>query len=75
MSTVLQGIIIPKHYMSKRRAIDWVKKHYEYKKIDETPNTWRFRQQDPRLLATRGFHSYYTYTLPNGVRLVFVKRG
>lgn len=68
--SVIQSIIIPKKFMSKRRAIEWVKKHYRYEKIDETDNTYRFRQIDPKRLEKRGMIKYFTTSLSNGVQLI-----
>lgn len=75
MSSFVQSIIIPKSIMSKKEAINWVKYYYEFKKIDETENTYRFRQYDPKYLKKHGYNNYYTHTLPNGVELVIAKLG
>jgi hypothetical protein len=47
-------------------AIRWLASHeMKSSKVDETENTYRFRQQEPPSGSR-----YYTKTLPNGVELV-----
>jgi len=46
----IQSVLLPKNtFKSKKAAIRWVKKHkrFKVKKIDETKNMYRFRQQSP----------------------------
>lgn len=62
---MLQTILIPKRYFSKQEAIDWIKHHYELKKIDETDKFYRFRQNKPDANL-----KFYSKILDNGVVLV-----
>jgi len=67
-SSIIQTVLIPKNKFSKEEAINYIKKHFKFKKIDETQrkNFYSFRQFNP----TQG-SSYSTKKLKNGVELVF----
>ena len=73
----VQSVVFPKSKFKMMEAIRWLASHdLKSSKVDETENTYRFRQQEPpslrvgssepRLTGSR----YYTKTLPNGVELV-----
>jgi hypothetical protein len=65
----LQTVLIPKHKFDLEQAKGWLEgHHYPFHKVDETPDYFRFRQQEP----VKGAH-YYSKKLPNGVDLVFEK--
>jgi hypothetical protein len=66
----IQSVLIPKDKFSKSDAIKYIKKHFQYKKIDSTqrPNFYSFRQIDPTKNS-----KYFTKVLDNGVELVFEK--
>jgi len=66
-SSYVQSVLIPKNKFSKKEAINYVKEHFKFKKIDETQrkNFYSFRQFKP----TKG-SSYSTKKLNNGVELV-----
>ena len=68
--SIVQSIVINKNIMNKNQAIQWVKNHYELKKIDETPYSYRFRQYEPKLLKRLGYNRYFTKRLENGIDLV-----
>jgi len=61
----IQSVIIPKKKFTRSQAIDYVKKHFKYKKIDEKRNYYRFRQFNPK----KNSH-YSSKKLKNGVILV-----
>lgn len=61
----VQSVLIPKKKFSKKEAINYIKKHFQFKKIDEKPNYYRFRQFDPKKHA-----HYFSKKLKNGVILV-----
>jgi len=66
--SIIQTVLIPKNKFSKEEAIKYIKKHFKFKKIDETQrkNFYSFRQFNP----TQG-SSYSTKKFKNGVELVF----
>lgn len=61
----VQSILIPKKKFSRSQAIDYIKKHFQYKKIDEKRNYYRFRQFNPK----KNSH-YSSKKLKNGIILV-----
>jgi len=67
-TSIIQSVLVPKNKFSKEEAINYIKKHFKFKKIDETQrkNFYSFRQFNP----TQG-SSYSTKKLKNGVELVF----
>jgi hypothetical protein len=66
---MLQTILFPKKSFTPIEAINWARNHnYIVHKIDITDNFIRIRQKEP---FPHG--EYYTYTLKNGVELVFEK--
>jgi hypothetical protein len=61
----IQSVLIPKNKFTRTKAINYIKKHFQYKKIDEKKNYFRFRQFNPHKEAT-----YSSKKLNNGVILV-----
>lgn len=61
----IQSVLIPKKKFTRNEAINYVKKHFKYKKIDEKKNYYRFRQFNPHKDS-----SYSSKKLKNGVILV-----
>ena len=65
-SSEVQSIIFPKENWTISKSKKWLKLHnYKYGKVDKTPSTLRFRQQEPSQ-----FKNFRIKTLPNGVMLV-----
>jgi len=66
-SSIIQSVLVPKSKFTKKQAINYVKKHFKFKKIDENQrhNFYSFRQFNP----TKG-SKYSTKILKNGVELV-----
>lgn len=66
----IQSVLIPKDKFSKSEAIKYIRKHFQYKKIDSTqrPNFYSFRQIDPTKNS-----KYFTKVLADGVELIFEK--
>ena len=64
----IQSVLIPKDKFTRDEAIKYVRKHFQYKKIDskQRPNFYSFRQFDPNKNS-----KYFTKKLDNGVELVF----
>ena len=66
----VQSVVIPSKW-GLHAAKHWLLSNgYGYKKVHETPHTYRFRQFDPPPDGR-----YYTKALPNGVLLVVLKTG
>jgi hypothetical protein len=67
----IQSVLIPKDKFTRDEAIKYVRKHFQYKKIDSTqrPRFYSFRQFDPTPNS-----KYFTKVLDNKVELVFEKR-
>jgi len=61
----VQSVLIPKKKFSKKEAIKYIIKHFQFKKIDEKTNYYRFRQHKPKKHA-----HYFSKRLKNGVILV-----
>lgn len=62
----IQSIIFNKNNYSEQEAIKWLKYNkFKYKKIDETKNYYRFRQQPPNKQ-----YNYRTKTIKKGLRLI-----
>ena len=70
MSSVVQSVVIKKSSFSREEATEWVREHFNFKKIDETKSSWRFRQLSPETLRKKGYSKYVVKVLPNGVELV-----
>ncbi len=49
----IQSVLIPKEYYSLDEAIDYIKEHYKYKKVDVTTHYYRFRQYQPKYLKEK----------------------
>jgi hypothetical protein len=67
----IQSVLLPKDKFSRDEAIKYVRKHFQYKKIDskQRRNFYSFRQFDPTKNS-----KYFTKVLDNGVELVFEKK-
>ena len=66
--SIIQTVLVPKSKFTKNQAINYIKQHFKFKKIDEhqRPSFYSFRQFKP----TKG-SNYSTKILKNGVELVF----
>jgi len=65
--SIIQSVLVPKATFTKKQAIQYIKKHFKFIKIDDKPlNYYRFRQFKP----TKG-SKYSTKNLNNGVKLIF----
>lgn len=70
---IVQSVIFDKDKFSKREARAYMKKHFEFKKIDETTNTYRCRIHNPDPLEEHGY-SFFVKDLRNGIKLVIARR-
>ena len=62
----IQSIVFNKDSWTKKKAINWLKKHnYEGLDCDEKENTLRFRQNEPNKN-----YKYITKSLPNEIELI-----
>jgi hypothetical protein len=67
----IQSILFNKDNFTKDQAIDWIKRNgYKNKKIDEKPNTYRFRQLTPRYVKNQGYTKFITKKLNSGIDLI-----
>jgi hypothetical protein len=67
----VQSIIIKKDNYDLEKACNWiVNNHFQLKKIDETTNTFRFRQFSPQALRKEGYNNYKTLKLNPDIDLV-----
>lgn len=65
--SIIQSVLVPKATFTKKQAIQYIKKHFKFIKIDDKPlNYYRFRQFKP----TKG-SKYSTKKINNGVKLIF----
>ncbi len=70
-SMVVQTLILSKEKFSKEEAIAWVESHdFHAEKIDETEDSYRFRQREPEEFDQESFR---TITLTEGVQAVVGK--
>lgn len=68
-STTVQSLILSKErFQTREAAKSWATKHkYHATKVDETENSWRFRQREPGDFKPNSFR---TIELTNGVKAV-----
>lgn len=56
VGTKIQSVIVDKSYFDRRDAIGWIKRHgFKNQKLDETTNTFRFRQDEPNRFEADDF--------------------
>jgi hypothetical protein len=67
-TSIIQSVLVPKNKFTRKQAINYIKKHFKFIKIDDNQrkNFYSFRQFNP----THG-SNYSTKKLKNGVELVF----
>jgi len=67
-TSIIQSVLVPKNKFTRKQAINYIKKHFKFIKIDDNQrkNFYSFRQFNP----TYG-SNYSTKKLKNGVELVF----
>jgi len=61
----VQSVLVPRDKYTINEAMDYVKKHFKFKKLDIKANYYRFRQFEPRENA-----KYFTKKLDNDIMLV-----
>jgi len=71
-SLVTQSVVLSKDRFKTKRAADvWIRRNdFVNPGVDETPNTWRYRQRDPSHFRPR---TYATFEVSDGVQLVSAK--
>ena len=68
VGTQVQSVILSKNFFNQREAKSWIGRNdFRISKIDETANSWRFRQQPPDWFEKRSFR---TIRLRPGVQAV-----
>lgn len=67
VSSDIQSIIFDKKVFTQRKAVEWLYKHgfYITKPVDETKNTYRYRQIEPKY-----FQVMRTIKLTDGIKAV-----
>lgn len=69
--SVVQSVIFDKDFYSLPEAVHWIKQHKDLvsRKVDETVNTFRFRQKNPETLKKNGYH-FVTKKISIGISFV-----
>jgi hypothetical protein len=68
---MIQSVIFNKKNFNINQAINYlINNNYKVKKMDETKNYFRFRQISPITLKKKGYNSYITKNLKNGIELI-----
>ena len=68
VGTQVQTVILSQQYFNQREATSWIRRQgFRVSKIDETSNSWRFRQQNPNEFDRDSFR---TIRLRPGVTVV-----
>lgn len=67
----IQSIVIKKPKYDLNEASNWIVRYgFELKKVDETKNTFRFRQLNPASLRKEGFNHYVNKPISDDISLV-----
>lgn len=68
----VQSVVIKKiNDNDLNKSANWIIKNgFNLKKVDETKNTFRFRQLDPASLRREGYNNYINKPISNDVSLV-----
>jgi hypothetical protein len=70
VSTKVQSVLFDKSHWTKRKAINWLKKHnYTGLECHETENKLRFRQLEPSKK-----YKYITQEIPNNIELIIITK-
>ena len=58
VGTQVQSVILSKNFFNQREAKSWISRNdFRISKVDETVNSWRFRQQPPDWFEKRTFRT------------------
>ena len=67
----VQCVVIKKGNYDLNKSANWVHfNHFEIKRVDETPDTFRFRQFPTQLLRKEGYNKYRTMKVDDDISLV-----
>jgi len=67
----VQSVVFKKPNFDLNKCVNWlVKNNFQIKKVDETKNTFRFRQIAPQLLRREGYNNYKTVSIDPNIDLV-----
>ena len=67
----VQSIVFKKPNFDLNKSANWVNaNHFQIKKVDETPDTFRFRQFPPNALRKEGYNKYRTVKITDDVSFV-----
>ena len=69
----IQAILFEKSVRSIGEAVEWILEHgYAIKKIDELPDSYKFKQLNEAYLKSKGYINYQNKEIAEGVILVLV---
>ena len=67
----VQSIVFKKPNFDLNKSANWVyANQFKIKKVDETPDTFRFRQFPPNLLRKEGFNKYRTVKITDDINFI-----
>jgi len=72
INSIVQSVIFHKDKHTIKTAKKWLREHkYKHPKVDDTENTYRFRQINPQTIEKKGYTTYKNKTLgKSGIILV-----
>jgi hypothetical protein len=71
MDYKIQSIILDRDVFTLDAAIKWIRSHnYRLFKVDKTPNSYRFRQEDPNKLKQEHYNKYVTKKITKGIKYI-----
>lgn len=67
----VQSVVIKKPNFNLDKSSNWIVRNgFQLKKVDETKNTFRFRQLNPASLRKEGFNHYVNKPISDDISLV-----
>lgn len=74
MTGIVQSVIFSKDKFTVSKAVDFLSRHhYKFNKLDKTPYSLRFRQEDPDLLRNAGY-LFRTVSIADGIAFIIAYR-
>lgn len=67
----VQCVVFKKPNFDLNKSANWVvANQFQIKKVDETPDTFRFRQFPPNLLRKEGYNKYKTVKITDDINFI-----
>jgi hypothetical protein len=67
----VQSVVFRKPNYDLNKSANWIHaNHFQIKKVDETKETFRFRQFAPQALRKEGYNKYKTMKVDDDISLV-----